>query len=284
MPFGYFPPRSWATVRSNWRHELRYGVLGQDNLIKRAHVAQTFEFLDLDADLEVLEVGAGGLYYAGEIARKVKRMVALERIDRFHEWLFSRRHSGTLAAVRGDAQALPFADSSFDLVFLSEVIPVLPDPLACLNDIARVLRPGGRVVIVNGKWWGEMEGLFRSPLLRRLIDASHRKWGTPRTYEAFLARHREVHGTQGAYFQNTEGFVLDLVQRAGLVVERKEWGVGPSAERLICFLLLVNMWLTGKLVLGGGQSLWLPVLKLLDLGASKSKGLTLFVSARKRAT
>lgn len=53
-----------------------------------------------------------------------------------------------------DAQNLQFADASFDRVFSSLVISVVPDPVRMVQEILRVARPGARIVIVNH---------FRSP-------------------------------------------------------------------------------------------------------------------------
>ncbi len=48
-----------------------------------------------------------------------------------------------------DAQAMTFADASFDAVILHLVVSVVPDAGACLREAARVLRDGGRVVILD---------------------------------------------------------------------------------------------------------------------------------------
>lgn len=51
--------------------------------------------------------------------------------------------------VQGNALQLPFAEASFDHVLISHVITVVPEPAALLKWAARVVRPGGRIVLVN---------------------------------------------------------------------------------------------------------------------------------------
>ena len=56
---------------------------------------------------------------------------------------------GLDAPTRGDAQALPYASESFDVLLIAEAIYYLPDVDAFLREAARVLRHGGRLLIVT---------------------------------------------------------------------------------------------------------------------------------------
>jgi SAM-dependent methyltransferase len=58
-----------------------------------------------------------------------------------------------------DAAALPFADGEFDAVLATEVLEHCPDPQAVLNEIRRILRPGGAVLITTPF----MKGLHEMP-------------------------------------------------------------------------------------------------------------------------
>jgi phosphatidylethanolamine/phosphatidyl-N-methylethanolamine N-methyltransferase len=75
--------------------------------------------------------------------------------------------------VQGDAQRLPFAEKSFDHVILHLILAVLPDPSACLRETARVLVPGGSVLIFD-KF---LQPRQRAPL-RRLLNPVLRRVAT----------------------------------------------------------------------------------------------------------
>ena len=54
---------------------------------------------------------------------------------------------GTRPDVFGDAQSLPFIDSSIDHALLLDVLEHIPDPQRCLGELNRVLKPGGSLTI-----------------------------------------------------------------------------------------------------------------------------------------
>lgn len=61
-----------------------------------------------------------------------------------------RRRAGlNVNWVLGDSMELPFADAQFDHVVLHLITAVVPHPAQCLNEAARVLKPGGTVIIFD---------------------------------------------------------------------------------------------------------------------------------------
>ena len=74
-------------------------------------------------------------------------------------------------AVQGDAQRLPFADAAFDHAVLHLILAVVPNPNACLAEVARVVKPGGTVLVFDKFLKRGQPALLRrlaNPLVRRL--------------------------------------------------------------------------------------------------------------------
>ena len=54
-----------------------------------------------------------------------------------------------MTLIRGDSMKLPFADASFDRIVLHLIVAVVPQPERCLAEAARVLKPGGRILMFD---------------------------------------------------------------------------------------------------------------------------------------
>lgn len=100
----------------------------------------------IDASTKVLDVGCGTGGFAREIARTTGAPVTgLERSAAFLD--HARTAGGDVEWVQGDAEELPFADASFDRLLLSLVLHQLARPERAVAEAARVLRPGGIVLV-----------------------------------------------------------------------------------------------------------------------------------------
>jgi len=141
----------------------------------------------------VLEVGPGLGTDHAQFARSGARMFALD-LTNSHLQLTRRRfeNEGLLTRpVRGDAEGLPFADASFDLVYSYGVLHHTPDTAGAVREIHRVLRPGGLAIVglyhrhsafhwvYTVLWRGVLFGELRRKGYRRLLsDIEYRSAGS----------------------------------------------------------------------------------------------------------
>lgn len=93
--------------------------------------------------LRVLDLGCGKGRFASRLADAGARVIGLDISSAM------LAEAVDLARVRASARRLPFADASFDAVVAVEVFEHLPDIAGTLDELARVLRPGGRLAIVD---------------------------------------------------------------------------------------------------------------------------------------
>ncbi len=104
--------------------------------------------LPLTATARVLEVGAGSGSYSAEVARAVTRG-ALVLLDLQPEMLKKARRKlsaeglSNVCYTAADAGRLPFADDTFDLLYLVTVLGEIADRGAFLGEARRVLKTGG---------------------------------------------------------------------------------------------------------------------------------------------
>lgn len=149
--------RSWSLLRS-FRHEqprpdLFYGGLAEDT-------ARLVDSLLIDVlghglpGRGVLDVGGGPGYFADAFAERDAWYVGLEP----DVGEMSAAGIDVAAAVRGDGTALPFAADSFDVVYSSNVAEHVPDFVAMGEDMLRVTRPGGLMILSYTVWLGPFGG------------------------------------------------------------------------------------------------------------------------------
>jgi demethylmenaquinone methyltransferase / 2-methoxy-6-polyprenyl-1,4-benzoquinol methylase len=97
---------------------------------------------------EVLDVATGTGMVAEELRRRADCRVV--GVDQSAEMLGAARarfagEGNSVELVQGQAEELPFADASFDAVTFTYLLRYVDDPAATVSELARVVRPGGRV-------------------------------------------------------------------------------------------------------------------------------------------
>lgn len=107
----------------------------------------------------VIDIGSGPGFLATEIAQAVGPSGVVLGIDISESMLaYSRAHANRLGLAgraifgEGNAEALPVADESFDVAVSTQVYEYVEDVDLALSELYRVLRPGGRTLILDTDW------------------------------------------------------------------------------------------------------------------------------------
>ncbi len=104
------------------------------------------ELKDLPAEAPVLEVGCGDAAFTTELAEYSNTVTAIDlSAGQIKENI--ARFPGINFLQHDVAARLPFADGAFEVVWCSEVLEHLFDPAFALQEMRRVLRPGGRLLV-----------------------------------------------------------------------------------------------------------------------------------------
>lgn len=163
---------------------------------------QLYHRLAVEADLhdkQILEIGCGrggGLHY---IARTFRPAAAIG-LDLNHRAVaFSNRYyrQAGLSFRQGDAQALPLADASTDVVLNVESSHRYPHMARFLSEVKRVLRPGGHLLFADFRWD------FELPALQHLLQATG----------LHMVRQENITGGVVAALQRDHLRKVDLVRR-----------------------------------------------------------------------
>jgi ubiquinone/menaquinone biosynthesis C-methylase UbiE len=162
-----------------WRHNPSACPYGQRFWVEAPHPVVTRERLYYvmrpQPGERVLEIGPGTGYYTLDMAEWVGPEGRVEIFDLQQEFLdHTMRRAAecgldNVVPTQGDATALAYEDASMDAVVLNAVLGEIPDPVAALREIRRVLKSGGRLLV--GELFGDPHFTTQAALRRQAGEA-----------------------------------------------------------------------------------------------------------------
>ncbi|WP_456465097.1 class I SAM-dependent methyltransferase [Desulfurobacterium sp.] len=126
-------------------------------------------FLDFKEDSSVLEIGCGPGYFTSEVAKRIGDSgffcavdIQKEMVEKARDKL-KRMNVDNVSFKVCDAVSLPFPENSFDIVFCVAVLGEVLDREKLFSSVWKVLKPGGRFVVVEQS--GDPDSLSGEELL-----------------------------------------------------------------------------------------------------------------------
>lgn len=134
--------------------------------------AEVLDALALDSGETIADVGAGTGYFSLPMAQFIGPQGRIYAVDSQDEMLTLLKHKldeatvSNVELIRAEADNTGLPASSCDLFFVANVWHELDDRTAVLQESRRVLKPGGRIAILD--WRADVEPEFGPPLAHRL--------------------------------------------------------------------------------------------------------------------
>lgn len=143
----------------------------------------------LSPEASILEIAPGPGFFSIELAKRGSyRITGLDVSETFVQIARERAIKEKVDVLfrHGNASAMPFGDAAFDFVYCSAAFKNFTNPIGALNEIHRVLRPGGNAIIVDLAKDASMEAVatYVNQSGRGLLDA----WLTRMTFRHVLLK------------------------------------------------------------------------------------------------
>ena len=140
---------------------------------------------ELTGEMDVLELAVGTGLVAQRVAHGCRSYLATDYSEKMLAKAQRKPWPDTVHFEQADATALAYPAASFDVVIISNALHIMPDPIAALTNIRKVLKPGGKMIAPTFVHYaGKKDSIMEKPM-QWLGFRTWSSW-SPTEYEAFL--------------------------------------------------------------------------------------------------
>jgi len=144
-----------ADNKDYWKKECKHDWLSarlKGNMFERTFINKKVKFICSVIDYSgkyVLDLGCGTGVCTYDLAKRAKKVVGVD----ISTWAIEKAKANPIAEklnvdfVVGDAENIPFPDNTFDVVVNTALLQYFDEPQKVINEIHRVLKPGGVAVV-----------------------------------------------------------------------------------------------------------------------------------------
>ena len=128
------------------------GKFGRDYVPGRSWQGLAETLLTLMPPMVIADLGAGEGTFSQLLARRAKKVIAVDNSEKMVEYgreLAAKHRVKNLEYRKGDLEDVPIKDSTVDLAFFSQALHHAPHPERAVAEAFRILRPGGRIVVLD---------------------------------------------------------------------------------------------------------------------------------------
>lgn len=209
--FGYIPRNSFKENFTRW-------LFGEANLFKRLQAKDIMRSLALKETDVALDLGCANGYLSIEMAKQAKHVTAIDVNPYVKQIKIPEALKDKLTFIHGSGEGISEPDNTFDVVLASEVLTMIEEPKSFLAEIKRLLKPGGRVVFVNGVGRPNVQAMYEGAgkTLAKFIE----KYGdsVPKSYDEYIQKLTQSFGT-AIHKLLTEQDYIELISQNGFSIE-----------------------------------------------------------------
>ena len=252
-------------------------AIGVPHLLKRLQMGDILRALALKTHEVTLDFGCGQGYMTYEMAWRSRKAYGLDILE--NRRFVPARLADRIEFVTARGERTPFASETFDVILMSEVALMIDEPLLFFKEVARILKPTGRIVLVSLVDWRTIRRDYETG--GGVVRVMRAFGWAPRDHQEYIARLLESFGTALRHVLPREYYERVLAE-CGFAIQETTFSPSAAAQSLFERIQFVLLCL-GRRTYGRHYFALYPFFKLIDRLRPEPRGTGCIMVARRIA-